>query len=327
MIICEGPDNSGKTTLANELAERFGLEYCKSRGPGTNYDWWMQILTDSPEALSEVVLDRFYFSELVYGIIVRGRIKLDPQQREVVESLLTTAQPLVVRCKLIRDEVLFNGRPQTFDWETTLKAEDYYDRILGHQSSFMVVPYRALVEGDLDQVLSAAKFYLDVMPQWVERRKLLSHGRGQMDRADLMIVGQQFARDNKWKVPFERSRSGRLIHDVLRQTLWPMKRLWITNAYKESNGLSTGNMGALTAEAVTIKPRFVLTLGNKATGLWSVVCGQNEECAAIPTMKLFHPGYWLRKGSREEALDYYIEALNAIRGDVDQEIHLERSDR
>ena len=331
MIIVEGPDNSGKTTLAGKIMEEWGealgLEALKSQGPASNYYWWMRILTDSPDVLGSLVCDRFYFGELVYGPLTRGGISLGQQQREVVESMLLTAQPLVIRCKLIRDRALFENRPQTFDWDTVVQAEDYYSRILHSRGPLTVIPYDAFTPGSLERVLVKVASYLDTVPHWITRRSRFNHGRGQMNRPSLMIVGQQFARDNEWKVPFERSRSGQLLHNALRQTKWSMGRIWFTNAYKESNGLNTSNLAVLKDEALTIQPRFILTLGNKATGLWAVVCGQDEECAAIPTAKLFHPGYWLRKNTPVDAMDYYCEALSEIRIAVDQEIYLEGKDK
>lgn len=308
-----------------KYGREFGLESLKSLGPDSDYEWWMGVLTDTPDVLASLVCDRFYFGELVYGPLVRGKINLSSQQREVVESMLITAQPLVIRCKLIRQKALFMNRPQTFDWDIAVRAEDYYSRVLHSRSPFDVVTYDAFAPDSRRLVLNSIGNYLDAIPQWIVRRIRLDHGRGQTDRPSLMIVGQSFARDNRWKVPFERSKSGQLLHNALRQTRWPMERIWFTNAYKESNGLNTSNMAILKDEVLTIRPRFVLTLGNKATGLWTVVQGQNEECAAVPTMKLFHPGYWLRKNDPEAALAYYREALTQIRVEVDQTIFIEEN--
>lgn len=79
MIIVEGPDGSGKTTLAKKLADKFGLDYRRHdsvssvEGPlgDSIISWWNeQIFENSPTA----IYDRcFYVSELMYQPIMVGR--------------------------------------------------------------------------------------------------------------------------------------------------------------------------------------------------------------------------------------------------------------
>ncbi len=81
VIILEGPDGSGKTTLALKIAEEYEGAYIKSpagKGPGwsPSYDYWASsfaVETDNPL----FVLDRTpEISELIYGSILRGGSRL-----------------------------------------------------------------------------------------------------------------------------------------------------------------------------------------------------------------------------------------------------------
>ena len=132
MIIIEGPDNSGKTCLINDLCGQFPeLTRVKSPGPKANYDWWMEWLKKPPEELYRTIFDRFYFSQLVYGPLVRQQLELTLQEQEVLESMMWAANPLIIRCNLIDDEERFSNREQLFDWETARSAQKLYDKAFG----------------------------------------------------------------------------------------------------------------------------------------------------------------------------------------------------
>lgn len=77
MLIVEGPDGSGKTTLAKKISEEFGIEYRRAPslssvdGPDLAvYDWWRQQVNANDTA----VYDRtFFISELIYQLASRDR--------------------------------------------------------------------------------------------------------------------------------------------------------------------------------------------------------------------------------------------------------------
>lgn len=91
MIIVEGPDGAGKTTLVERIFETFsGLAVMHS--PGPDHD----VVERVHEALAyevkagnrPVVHDRLYWSELIYGEILRGEVAFNGDQREFIERTL-----------------------------------------------------------------------------------------------------------------------------------------------------------------------------------------------------------------------------------------------
>jgi len=292
VIIVEGCDNSGKTTLAKKFAKGLKLGYVKSPGPDANYDWWMKELTLPPDKLAYSVYDRFYYSELVYGPILREGIRLVQHQREVIESMLLTAEPLVVLCNLRHSKDEFHNRDQILTWEENLQAANAYKKLLIHRAIFTE-------EHSPASLMNAARGHVQQKAGWLKDRKRCPYGRGSMYKPDLMIVGQNFSRNNRWKVPFERSRSGRVLHTILRRYGVPFNKVWFTNAIKEDGTLNERNLAALSSEMEVIQPKTVLALGSKASGMLSVL--------GIEHFKIKHPGFFLRKFRLMEALEKFGE--------------------
>jgi len=81
-IIIEGMDGAGKTTLANHILSDVGpnLELVVNKeGPERNFNLWWPEEFDRWSNKPVPLHDRFFYSELVYGPVLRGRITADSQ--------------------------------------------------------------------------------------------------------------------------------------------------------------------------------------------------------------------------------------------------------
>jgi len=108
-IIVEGPDGSGKTHLAQQLAATFDLEYRRppaealssTTGPADWLpEWWNGQLALNPTALATGVYDRcFYISDPIYQLAQVDRdLLLDgPALRRGI-SHLWTIEPYLIFC-------------------------------------------------------------------------------------------------------------------------------------------------------------------------------------------------------------------------------------
>lgn len=86
-IIVEGMDGSGKSTLVEALTYEFpNLEVIVNRKTHEqDFDnWWPEIL-EREQIGSIPIHDRFFYSELIYGPIIRGHITANPN---VVSNVL-----------------------------------------------------------------------------------------------------------------------------------------------------------------------------------------------------------------------------------------------
>ena len=75
MIIVIGLDNTGKTTLVNHLSEKFNVPIAQRYHtlPPKDGEDWTSWLREQIESTDEVIHDRFFFDELVYGPVLRKK--------------------------------------------------------------------------------------------------------------------------------------------------------------------------------------------------------------------------------------------------------------
>lgn len=83
-IIIEGPDGAGKTTLANQLALLLNLQI-KHFGPpqpnSSQFYMYRGLVLD----MHDTILDRAWYSDMVYGPIFRGKAEISIDFMNVLE--------------------------------------------------------------------------------------------------------------------------------------------------------------------------------------------------------------------------------------------------
>ncbi len=85
LIIIEGADKTGKTTLAKEITERYGYRYHHFGPPGPNpAEEYAEFLINLKEP---VVCDRFFYGEMVYGPLLRGKSLMTTRQINMIEQM------------------------------------------------------------------------------------------------------------------------------------------------------------------------------------------------------------------------------------------------
>ena len=95
IVLIEGPDGAGKTTLAKQIVKLTGATYLHAdkptRHPLVEY-------TAGIEPGTDYVLDRWHLGEEVYGPIHRGQSGLSPEQFIAVEQFLDELGAVVIYC-------------------------------------------------------------------------------------------------------------------------------------------------------------------------------------------------------------------------------------
>lgn len=112
MIVIEGPDGAGKTTLCDRLAETYKLPIKEWNIPREN-------LRDNPvprywEAMQDAfsntiyIHDRLFFSSLVYGPVLDGKDQLTREDETRIRRVIYALACPIILCMPPRDVVTAN---------------------------------------------------------------------------------------------------------------------------------------------------------------------------------------------------------------------------
>lgn len=125
LTIFEGPDGSGKTTVAKDFAAMTGARYVHF-GPLTRVDknlgrMYVEAMLPALLGYQDVVFDRCWLSEVPYGTAFRGgRDRLGDASRRILERLAMRCGAVVVLCRPSLGQVLANFRNR--------QAQEYLER-------------------------------------------------------------------------------------------------------------------------------------------------------------------------------------------------------
>jgi hypothetical protein len=158
-IILEGPDNAGKTTLANALAKEIGWPIKHKEGrPKT----WILLLEKlrKYEAVDRMIVDRHpIISQSVYGLVARN----DPSIPTDFMDRFFERRDLIIYCRCISTQ-LEGHEPSDSDTPEHLKAiEENYQKILNVYDNWAAVACN-IVYVDYDQmpgVIAMVKGYIN----------------------------------------------------------------------------------------------------------------------------------------------------------------------
>lgn len=173
MIIVEGPDGSGKTTLVHELCARLGLEQGQ-RSTADRDRLHETTVADSYEAVHAAVIgwrppliwDRMFYSDPIYAHIVRDEeSRFGPRQVEYLHRLVLSMEAPVILClpdlDVVRENVKkdhqLEGVVDNIDhiWQA---YHNLMHRMSGHPG---LIVYDYTVKGRIPEIVTQLRDYLD----------------------------------------------------------------------------------------------------------------------------------------------------------------------
>lgn len=100
IIIIEGPDGSGKTTLANLLSKQTGYPVIHRSQPKSEEEkaQMMQSYVDVIKSGRNAIFDRCWYSEMVYGPIMRDASVISYKEMYELERMLAKKGALIIHC-------------------------------------------------------------------------------------------------------------------------------------------------------------------------------------------------------------------------------------
>lgn len=138
MIIVEGPDGAGKTTLARAIAQHYNLrieqkdkeDRSESHGPpqrSARERTWEALGIAVSGNHPVVIHDRLFVSELIYGPIVRAATKFSSQEAIWAERVFAALGAPFIHCRPPKDVVLENIKGEAESQYAANRAAEIYD--------------------------------------------------------------------------------------------------------------------------------------------------------------------------------------------------------
>lgn len=126
IVILEGPDCSGKTTLANSQAFQDFMYHHQGPYAGDPYHETLDAVGGALRVHRSVLFDRLHLGEQVYGPIYRGVDKLGDFRREILDGFLKRHSAVVVLCLPDLDVSLKLWRARRDAGQEMLTDEEQY---------------------------------------------------------------------------------------------------------------------------------------------------------------------------------------------------------
>jgi hypothetical protein len=298
IIILEGPDGSGKTTLAKYLQSRHDFQYVHT-GPPTDNDLleeYGRTLYDACRSSRNVVIDRLHVGERIYGPQLRGQDRLGRDGEVLIHRLISAYGARLVFCLPPYEVALSNWKSRFAEGMELIEKEAIYQKVYAaYRATMNDVFYNAAVWFDYTRMsldLAAA------MASGINAFGMLPNGVIGSAMPTFLIVGEQANQDYLDLPFFSKSGSSKYLNDCLAEAGYQERSIALVNALTLD-----GSRMPLDEICSSIGELKVIALGTHAH---SVLDFFRVKHVTVP-----HPSYWKRfhAGSRE----VYVKQLREIR--------------
>jgi hypothetical protein len=329
MIIVEGADNVGKSTLIKQLLEldpglrvlhRDRFKPNQEETIATSYLRALIPADGDRVAHARGLADRFFASECIYGDLFRSGCRMTDGEHQAVRLMLNSYNALIVHCDPPDAAITksWAEREQLYDHNPLLIANAYRERLA---SCF---PGREIINYDYTSSTAShliAHIIRKHNRKLSERERELTWwsanpwGVGQLRRPRLILVGEAPSPRAKTPVPFSNGPAGDFLawaissaHDEIH---WITEDTYITNAQK-----GTDRDAAILREefAFLVNPyTTIIPLGRVAEDMVRYVEPQlGVKPLAIMPIPIPHPQFWRRfhYPRRDEYVAKLVEALH-----------------
>ena len=145
IIILEGPDGAGKTTLAEKLKKQTGYMYLRRAQPKTEEEKqrMMEEYVQVIKSGKNCIFDRCWYSEMVYGPVMRDDSVITYPQMYQLERLLTKHGAIVIYCTATKETLWKRCQSRGEDYITDI---DTFSKICdGYETLMLDVPHHVPV--------------------------------------------------------------------------------------------------------------------------------------------------------------------------------------
>lgn len=309
MIILEGCDGTGKTTLAKKLIKDLGLTYFKKSVP--EGDPFQDYLKTIGEAEPTYIFDRLYLGERVYPQVKPNRTPMALTKKQLLERLLNAKGAILLLCHGTNDQILetFLSRGEdfiTFDEAkkvNSLYRVEYTQAMVYHK---IAINPKELTEQTYQDLLTYLKAKLEKSQELHKRSlKFLNNGYSYHDEKVVLVGDKPSLKtlfDEQHRYAFSGYEGSSLfLAECLGETSNPY-RYYITNACKFGGQLTDKDISLLAEELSDFKfpPSRLVAMGTEASTALKKLGIKHEYT--------FHPQYWKRFKSKHRT--EFVDFLN-----------------
>ena len=147
VIIIEGPDGAGKTMLAEQLSRqtKYTIEHRSKPNTPEEKARMMGEYLQLVKSSKNIILDRCWYSEMVYGKVMRDQSYIDYPQMYELERLLAKNGAIIIYCTGPKAALWMRCQKRGEDYITsrdnfTAICEEY-DKLMGVPHYIPVVKY------------------------------------------------------------------------------------------------------------------------------------------------------------------------------------------
>lgn len=296
IVILEGPDGSGKTTLARFLEKEHGFRYIHTGPPETDkvLDAYGRTLYDAHKSGDLVVIDRLHVGERIYGPILRDQDKLGLRGEILIQRLISAYGAQLIFCL-----------PPFFTALANWKAR-HGEELVAHENTYTAI-YNKYLSTMNSVFYNSASWYdytrmaLDTSAKLLlafHNKEVLPHGVIGSTSPLFLFVGDQ-ANQTYLDLPFfSLNGSSQYLNDCLTEAGYQEKSIALVNAIDLS-----GSRMPLSEIYATLREPKVIALGGNAH---DALNHSRVKHVTIP-----HPAYWKRFQSDKR--DDYVKQLRKIR--------------
>lgn len=150
IFLLEGPDGAGKTTLAHRID--VGCKYIKKFhfGPPESDEAAYNYYKVYAEAIRSVgptevaIFDRSWYSDMVYGPVMRGRDEMSKEHADMLSAMCVAAGGgMVIYCtapvKTLWSRCQKRGETYLQNYEQLKVVDEYYKKVMSNQVSYLPV--------------------------------------------------------------------------------------------------------------------------------------------------------------------------------------------
>lgn len=297
IIVLEGPDGGGKTTLANYLEKQFGYIYLHTGVP-ENEDLLLEYaikIQRAREMSVSVVLDRLHVGESVYGPIIRKRDRLGHTGQVIIQRFVRASGAVLVFCRPPYEIALANWRKRHSKGEEYVDLEHRYEHIYDRYKHYETFE---TFKGSLTYDYSSCSLR-DISETILQKTMVASrlpHEVIGSPSASVLFVGEranQTDLDSPW---VDLSNSSHFFNTCLWEAGFKESEMMFVNALQLDH--TPNNLHTLIPK---LRVQHVVAVGGVAS----------RALGKIPHLKIHHPAYWKRFHSKKK--DTYVERLKEIR--------------